>query len=193
VSKGFAKNSQFPEILRRASPGIVRGPFSTKSSWSKIRAELTPEELELVNAHTVFPALPFVHRAVFMAVPHKGSGMAQMSIARFGARIVSLPKDLRDKTPVFLRIFLKLRKDDEVEVRKLRRIGEMEERVHEIFTGLNDLDPDSPFIRVSAAPRSRRGSFFIRSSATGNGPTVPAAATGWCRTPAAILTGRRAN
>ena len=132
----------------------------TKSSWSKICAELTPEELELVNAHTVFPALPFVHRAVFMAVPHKGSGMAQMSIARFGARIVSLPKDLRDKIPVFLRIFLKLRKDDEAEVRELRRIGEMEERVHGIFTGLNDLDPDSPFIRALGSSPIKKGVVF---------------------------------
>ena len=130
----------------------------TKRSWSRICSELSPEELKLVNTYTVFPALPFVHRAVFMAVPHKGSGMARMSIARFGSQIVRLPKHLYDKVPVFFQIFLKLKKDDEAEVRNLRRLGE--ERIHAFFTGINDLDPDSHFIRALGSSPIKKGVVF---------------------------------
>ena len=84
--------------------------------------------------------------------------MARMSIARFGSQIVRLPKHLYDKVPVFFQIFLKLKKDDEAEARRLRRLGE--ERVHAFFTGINDLDPDSHFIRALGSSPIKRGVVF---------------------------------
>ena len=132
----------------------------TQCPWSRICSELSPGELELVNKYTVFPALPFVHRAVFIAVPHKGSGMARMSIARFGSQIVRLPKDLYEKIPVFFQIFLKLKKNDEAELGRLRQFGELGEHPHAFFTGINDFDPDSHFIRALGNSPIKKGVVF---------------------------------
>jgi len=132
----------------------------TQRTWDELCSELSPEELELAEDYAVLPALPFVHRAVFMAVPHKGSAMAQWSIARLGSRIIHLPQTLLDKVPVFFEMFLKLSEDDEEEVRKLRSIGGFGTSANRTFTGLNDLDPDSSFIRALGSSRIKEGVIY---------------------------------
>ena len=127
----------------------------TERTWDELSSALSPEELELAEDYAVFPALPFVHRAVFMAVPHKGSEMAQWSIARLGSRIVRLPRTLLDKVPVFFEMLLKL--EDEEEVEKMSGIEEMKDELRETFTGLNDLDPDSSFIQALGSSRIKEG------------------------------------
>ena len=132
----------------------------TQHTWSELCSQLSPAELELAEDYAVLPALPFVHRAVFMAVPHKGSEMAQMSIARLGSRIVHLPQTLLDKVPVFFQMFLKLNEDDDEEVRRLRSIGGLGQSANRNFTGLNDLDPDSLFIQALGSSRIKEGVIY---------------------------------
>ena len=132
----------------------------TQRSWDELCSLLSPEELKLAEDYAVLPALPFVHRAVFMAVPHKGSEMAQWSIARLGSRIIHLPQTLLDKVPVFFEMFLKLNEDDEEEVRRLRSIGGLGENASKAFTGLNDLDPDSSFIQALGSSRIKEGVIY---------------------------------
>jgi len=128
----------------------------THHTWDEICAGLSPEELELAEDYAVLPALPFVHRAVFMAVPHKGSEMAQWSIARLGSRIIHLPQTLLDKVPVFFGMFQRLSGDSE-EVERLRDIGGLGAGDGRAFTGLNDLDPDSLFIQALGSSRIKEG------------------------------------
>jgi len=132
----------------------------THHTWDELCSALSPEELELAEDYAVLPALPFVHRAVFMAVPHKGSEMAQMSIARLGSRIVQLPQALLDKVPVFFGMLLKLNEDDDENVERLRSIGGLGEDARKTFTGLNDLDPDSSFIRALGSSRIKEGVIY---------------------------------
>jgi len=129
----------------------------TQRTWDELCSQLSPEELELAEDYAVLPALPFVHRAVFMAVPHKGSEMAQWSIARLGSRIIHLPQTLLDKVPVFFEMALKLSEDDDEKAEKLFGIGEMKDELRETFTGLNDLDPDSSFIQALGSSRIKEG------------------------------------
>ena len=132
----------------------------TQCSWDEICSQLSPEELELAEDYAVLPALPFVHRAVFMAVPHKGSEMAQWSIARLGSRIIHLPQTLLDKVPVFFDMLLKLNEDDAERVERLRSVGGLGANANKTFTGLNDLDPDSPFIQALGSSRIKEGVIY---------------------------------
>jgi len=131
----------------------------TQHTWDEICAELSPEELELAEDYAVLPALPFVHRAVFMAVPHKGSEMAQWSIARLGSRIIHLPQTLLDKVPVFFEMIMEL-EEDEGEIERLRSIGGLGADARSAFTGLNDLDPDSSFIRALGSSPIKEGVIY---------------------------------
>jgi len=132
----------------------------TQRPWEEICSQLSAEELKLAEDYAVLPALPFVHRAVFMAVPHKGSEMAQWSIARLGSRIIHLPQTLLDKVPVFFDMLLKLNEDGGEEVERLRSIGGLGESPNKSFTGLNDLDPDSPFIQALGSSRIKEGVIY---------------------------------
>ena len=131
----------------------------TQRTWDELCSKLSPEELELAEDYAVLPELPFVHRAVFMAVPHKGSEMAQWSIARLGSRIVHLPQTLLDKVPVFLEMFLELEEDEE-EIERLRSIGGFGVDARRTFTGLNDLDPDSSFIQALGSSPIKEGVIY---------------------------------
>jgi len=45
-----------------------------------------------------FKSQPFVERVIFVAVPHRGSQMADISIVRWGIKLIKLPKNLADYT-----------------------------------------------------------------------------------------------
>ena len=128
----------------------------TQRSWDEITASLSEEELDAVETFAVLPPLPFVNRVVFMAVPHRGSEMAKWSLARFGSRLVSLPKTLREKLPLFARVFEKLNKEKYEELEKLHRERGDEEGSHSV-SGLYDLDPDSIFIQALADSPMKKG------------------------------------
>jgi len=129
---------------------------ATQRTWDEITAALSEEELDAVETFAVLPPLTFVNRVVFMAVPHRGSEMAKWSVARFGSRLVSLPKNLRDRLPLFGRVFQKLNKEKYEELEKLRNArGGSKENPN--ATGLNDLDPDSLFIQALAKSPMKKG------------------------------------
>ena len=127
----------------------------THRNWDEITSLLTEEELDVVEEYAVIPALPFVNRVVFMAVPHRGSEMAQWSLTRYGSKLVNLPKALREKMPIFGRVFEKLNKNTE-EIEKQRKARKETGDDHSI-TGLHDLDPDSLFIRALSESPMKEG------------------------------------
>ena len=127
----------------------------THRDWDEITSLLTEEELDVVEEYAVIPALPFVNRVVFMAVPHRGSEMAQWSLTRYGSKLVNLPKALMEKMPVFGRVFQKLNQNTE-EIEKLRKARKETGDDHSI-TGLHDLDPDSLFIRALSESPMKEG------------------------------------
>ena len=131
----------------------------THRPWDEISAELTPEELSLVEEFAVFPPLPFVNRVVFMAVPHRGSDMAKWSVARIGSKFVNLPQTLREKLPLFAAVFQKLNKNQE-EIEKLRRARMEKDQGEHLITGLHDLDPDSLFSRAIGNSRMKEGLIY---------------------------------
>jgi len=130
----------------------------THRNWDEITSLLTEEELDVVEEYAVIPALPFVNRVVFMAVPHRGSEMAQWSLTRYGSKLVNLPKALQEKMPIFGRVFQKLNQNTE-EIEKLRRARKESGDDHSI-TGLHDLDPDSLFIRALSESPMKEGLVF---------------------------------
>ena len=128
----------------------------TQRTWDEITASLSEEELDAVETFAVLPPLPFVNRVVFMAVPHRGSEMAKWSLARFGSRLVSLPKSLREKLPLFARVFEKLNKEKYEELERLHRErGDKDDHIS--VSGLYDLDPDSLFIRALSESPMKEG------------------------------------
>lgn len=128
----------------------------TQRTWDEITSELTEEELAAVETFAVLPPLPFVNRVVFMAVPHRGSDMAKWSVARIGSRLVNLPNTLRERLPLFARVFEKLNKTKYEELEKLRR-ARGDSDGHHSASGLSDLDPDSIFIQALAESPMKKG------------------------------------
>lgn len=128
----------------------------TQRTWDEITASLSEEEMDAVETFAVLPPLPFVNRVVFMAVPHRGSEMAKWSLARVGSRLVSLPKTLREKLPLFARVFEKLNKEKFEELERLHRErGDKDDQPS--VSGLYDLDPDSLFIQALADSPMKKG------------------------------------
>lgn len=128
----------------------------TQRTWDEITATLSEDELDVVETFAVLPPLPFVNRVVFMAVPHRGSEMAKWSVARIGSRLVNLPKTLREKLPLFARVFEKLNKEKYEELEKMRRARGDKDGHHSV-SGLYDLDPDSLFIQALADSPMKKG------------------------------------
>ncbi len=58
--------------------------------------DLEPADVELLSRVLIFEPLPFVTRAVFFSVPHRGSRMAAKTVGRLGATVVSLPDELKE-------------------------------------------------------------------------------------------------
>ena len=128
----------------------------TQRTWDEITASLSEEEMDAVETFAVLPPLPFVNRVVFMAVPHRGSEMAKWSLARFGSRLVSLPKTLQEKLPLFARVFEKINKEKYEELERLHRErGDKDDQPS--VSGLYDLDPDSLFIQALADSPMKKG------------------------------------
>ena len=82
--------------------------------------------------------------------------MAKWSLARFGSRLVSLPKTLQEKLPLFARVFEKINKEKYEELERLHRErGDKDDQPS--VSGLYDLDPDSLFIQALADSPMKKG------------------------------------
>jgi len=69
--------------------------WNSALSESPDEIDLEPEDLEWVKASVIFESLPFITRAVFFSVPHRGSNYAANSVGKIGASFVPLPDDLQ--------------------------------------------------------------------------------------------------
>jgi len=105
-----------------------------KTPWDSIKAKLQPEDFKLLEEFAQ-PPLPFVHRAVFLASPHRGAEMAQSPIARLGAYIIKLPESVLSRESAVKRI-----------ISTLRPKGAFLNLQNRFYTGIDNLDPDNPFV-----------------------------------------------
>jgi pimeloyl-ACP methyl ester carboxylesterase len=62
--------------------------------------DLTPEQRELIRNRTVFKALPFVKRVIFISTPHRGSFLAGDWVRELVRRLVFLPVDIVKQTVI---------------------------------------------------------------------------------------------
>lgn len=121
--------------------------------WSEIKPELRPEEIQKMEEIAVFHQREYVSRIVFMAVPHKGSEMADWSIARWGASLISLPvKMVRNAASLAAKLI-----PGENAANQAKR---------HLQTGIDNLSPDNPVLTgISGMPLSSR---IIYNSIIGN-------------------------
>ena len=93
--------------------------------------DLPPDMKKMVKEAVYFEPLAYVKRVVFIAVPHRGSGLATSWIGKFGAWTIRLPQNvtsLRQST-----VFKKF----------MAAIG----RKKTLYTGIDNLDPDNVAIK----------------------------------------------
>jgi len=104
-----------------------------KASRAELREKLSEDELELVEDFAIQTPLDFVHRAVFMATPHRGSATAKQKIAKLGINLTQLSDSMRKKGSVLFELYHRLHPNtQELDVR--------------LFSGIGNLDPDSPIV-----------------------------------------------
>ncbi len=104
-----------------------------KRPWSEVKQELRPEEIRQMEEIAVFHRREYVSRIVFMAVPHKGSEMADWSIARLGASLISLP--------------VKMVRNAATLAAKLIPGGNATDQAKKhLHTGIDNLSPDNPVL-----------------------------------------------
>ena len=110
--------------------------WSSISSKSVDDLELPDEERRLVKKLFFYKPLPFVRRVIFLAVPHRGSRIAEGLIGRLGSSLVRLPefmvKSGRD-------VLLALGPDAD---RLPKSMSESK------MTGIDALRPDNPALRT---------------------------------------------
>ncbi|HMN95365.1 MAG TPA: alpha/beta hydrolase [Phycisphaerales bacterium] len=125
-------------LARSLVTDLRNGLWESVSDAPLEEAELDPEDRALVEAIFFEPPLPWIRRVVFIAVPHRGSGLADLSISRFVSRLVRLPPDLVAATS---RVFGAETPQRGEEVRTTRRVT----------TGIDSLSPRSRLVRGFAA------------------------------------------
>jgi pimeloyl-ACP methyl ester carboxylesterase len=65
--------------------------------------ELDTESREELSKYVDFQAKPYVRRAIFVAVPHRGSDIADNWIGRIGRALITLPKTILTKSAALTR------------------------------------------------------------------------------------------
>ena len=93
----------------------------------------SPEERRTIDEVINFKPLPFVRRVVFIATPHRGSQLAQTWIARVGASLIQIPKDMIRRNRIMLEAVL----GDKIAAKTGLYI-----------TGVDNLDPDSNALKM---------------------------------------------
>jgi len=113
--------------------------------WSQIESKLKPDDLRFLDAFVPY-SLPFVHRVVFMAVPHRGANMAQSPLAWLGSYLIKLPN-----------VFLSAETDiDRINGTLMPNYAEVKAKLaNRFYTGIDNLDPDGPFSRVCGSSQMK--------------------------------------
>ncbi len=110
--------------------------------WEQVKAKLQPEDFKLLEAYSPAP-MPFVSRAVFMAVPHRGANMAKSFLGRLGARLIRPPASI-------------LRTGDTARrVSKALNVKIPTAGTGGVLTGIDNLDPDNRFVRAVGSSKLR--------------------------------------
>jgi pimeloyl-ACP methyl ester carboxylesterase len=92
----------------------------------------SPEVLDELQRYMFFPALPFVERVVFLAVPHRGSDLSRALVGRVSSNLIS--------------------PDDHVSNLLNRLVREnpdaFPKRFRKVPTSIETLDPESPYLKA---------------------------------------------
>jgi len=102
----------------------------------KMAEFLTPEEIEEIRKTLYFDRKPFIKRVIFVAVPHRGSPVADNPLSKLGRNLISIPlAPLRLVSSIKDKIADKLR-------------PEVKENIDQPSTSIDGLSPTSPGIRA---------------------------------------------
>jgi pimeloyl-ACP methyl ester carboxylesterase len=110
--------------------------FDALSSRPLDELKVSPDTRELLRRALFFHPLPFVRQAIFIATPHRGSYLADFSLAQFVARFITLPLSMLSATGELL-----------AGNRDALRVNPVGGR----FTSFNGMAPSSPSIRALAS------------------------------------------
>jgi len=110
----------------------------TDCSWESMYRELGMPERQRFNQLFCLTPLPFVRRAVFVSVPHRGASAARSKIARFFSQITNLPSAVTKHSRILQFIYRK-------HISKNKNLPE--KLNNQLFTGIDNLDPNSLFIK----------------------------------------------
>lgn len=95
---------------------------------------LTAEERKMIQNTLEFSPAPFIQRVIFIAVPHRGSEIARSWVGAVGASLIRLPVGLVKRNLRFMKALKKNVKKDL--------------QVLESNTGIDNLRPDSPILKL---------------------------------------------
>jgi hypothetical protein len=109
------------------------------------KLELTPSEYEALRAYMEFDPNPSVSRVIFAATPHRGSKVADTTLAHIGRNLVSLPGQTFGNT-----------------FNVLETIVSRNPKLAELFakgmpTSVDNLSPESPYVKVATSLPFRKG------------------------------------
>jgi len=137
VLVGHSMGGLITKLLLQENPYQIMEKLSGKK-WDELRQKLSEKEQQMVEDFTIIQPLPFVKRAVFMAVPHRGADMATRGLANLGIRLIQLPRAIVSKRSEFETIIQKI----------LPAFGTFW-RNKNFITGIDNLNPHGPFVRWS--------------------------------------------
>ena len=106
---------------------------------------LTPSEYEALKSYMEFDPNPSVSRVIFAATPHRGSQVADSSLAHIGRRLVKLPGQTFGSTFSILESIAK----------RDPKLGELFS--HGMPTSVDNLSPESPYVKVATSLPFRPG------------------------------------
>jgi hypothetical protein len=95
VIVGHSMGGLLTKAMVSDSEEILLDAFLDSEKLTK--KQIPDTEKEFLIELLTFKSLTFVKRVVFMATPHRGSEMADWSIARFGSSMISIPMKLNNK------------------------------------------------------------------------------------------------
>ncbi len=101
-----------------------------EAPFDRVAPELQAEDRDMASRLYFWEPLPFVDRVIFIAAPHRGSGMADDLIGRLGSTLMSVPRRLRDF------------------VGRIRRFASMQV---DLPTSVDELSPSHPVMRALSA------------------------------------------
>ena len=123
-------------LLQDPGDSLVRQ--ASGKPWTEVQKMCTPEQQKLIEDVALYHSVPFVRRVLFLAVPHRGSKMAQYMQVRMIARLIKLPTGLvNDLTGIVKTLSAKQNAADKFEIR--------------IRSGLEGLSPKDHSLRALQA------------------------------------------